>query len=107
MSLVSIGQSTGANGALADLAAALDRLEWAGVEVAELMPDRYWVILGGGINRERLALFQAVLADRPLRYTVHAPFALNLFDQRHPGLQDQLFRSCLEMSGAIGAEVLV
>jgi len=107
MSLVSIGQSTGANGTLADLAAALDRLERAEVEVAELMPDRHWVILGGGVNRERLALFQAVLADRPLRYTVHAPFALNLFDQRHPGLQDQLFRSCLEMAGTIGAEVLV
>jgi sugar phosphate isomerase/epimerase len=82
-------------------------MERAGVDVAELMPDRFWVLTGGLVNGHRLALLHDVLADRPLRYTVHAPFALNLFDLRHPGLQDQLFRSCIELAGAIGAEVLV
>jgi sugar phosphate isomerase/epimerase len=107
MALVHVGQSAGGGDTLPGLAAALDRLERAGVEVAELMPDRYWVLAGGEINRGRLALLQAVLHDRPLRYTVHAPFGLNLFDLRHPGLQERLFRACLELCGAIGAEVLV
>ncbi len=107
MPLRSTGQSTGSCDSLPALADRLDRMERAGVDVVELMPDRYWVLTGGLVNRQRLALLQDVVAGRPLRYTVHAPFALNLFDQRHPGLQEQLFRSCIEVAGVIGAEVLV
>jgi sugar phosphate isomerase/epimerase len=107
VAMMSVGQSTGGSDMLTSLALTLDRLEHAGVEVAEIMPDRYWTLLGGGVNRERLRRLCAVLADRPLRYTMHAPFALNLFDQRHPGLQEQMFRSCLDVAAETGAEVLV
>lgn len=107
MPLQYTGQSTGSCDSLTALDDRLDRMERAGVDVVELMPDRYWVFTGGIVNRGRLARLQDVLADRPLRYTVHAPFALNLFDRRHRGLQDELFRSCIEASAAIGAEVLV
>jgi sugar phosphate isomerase/epimerase len=104
---MSIGQSAGACDDLATLSARLDRLEWAGVEVVELMPDRAWVLIGGEINHRRLTRLQAVLADRPLRYTMHAPAALNLFDRVRPDLHERLFQSSIEVAAAIGAEILV
>jgi sugar phosphate isomerase/epimerase len=107
MAMTATGQGTGSSATLTDLCATLDRLERAGIEVAELMPDRYWVLLGGTVNEARLSLLERALADRPLRYTVHAPFGLNLFDLRHPGLQEVLFRACIRVTAALGAEVLV
>jgi sugar phosphate isomerase/epimerase len=107
MPLEFTGQSTGSNDSLAALAESLDRLERAGVDVAEIMPDRYWTLTGGIVNQGRLSLLCDVLDGRELSYTMHAPFGLNWFDRRHPGLQEQLFRSCIEVAAAMGAEVLV
>jgi hypothetical protein len=62
--MMSVGQSTGGSDMLTSLALTLDRLEHAGVEVAEIMPDRYWTLLGGGVNRERLRSYLSRPAAR-------------------------------------------
>lgn len=107
MAITLIGQSSGSADTLEKLAGELDRLERAGIDYVELMPDRYWVLTGGAVNHGRLALLRHVLNDRALRYTMHAPFALNLFDHRHPGLQREMFTACVETAAELGAEVIV
>lgn len=107
MAMISSGQSTGSGETLQALAATLDQIERAGIEVAELMPDRHWTLLGGRINADRLRLLRETLAGRPLRYTMHAPFALNFFDRRYEGFQEHFFRTCLDLAAALEAEVLV
>ena len=107
MPIPTSGQMAGAAGTLSELATVLARIEQAGFPVAEIMPDRFWTLTGGIVNQHRLAMLQQTLERFSLRYTMHAPFTLNLFDHRHPGLQDQLFRSCIEVAAAIKAEVIV
>jgi sugar phosphate isomerase/epimerase len=64
-------------------------------------------ILGGRLNERRVRQVQEILAKFDLRYTAHSPDPLNLCDVERLDLHKAVFRSSLEFTRAIGAEIVV
>jgi len=93
------------DGRLDRLAEDLDRAAAAGFDAYELSLAAVNGIRDGRIDEAELARLAAVLARRPLRTTVHGPMALRLTEPT--GRHEQIFRSCLEATARIGADVLV
>jgi sugar phosphate isomerase/epimerase len=76
---------------------------------AELDPSYWDVWLGGGVNSRALSRWLRVIdryRDR-IRYTLHGPMAVNLFDVGERDLHLRLLRSGFEVARAVGAEVVV
>jgi sugar phosphate isomerase/epimerase len=93
------------DGDLERLARLLDRYVAVGFEVAELAAAACNVIRGGRIAPGELERVRRVLANRPLRYTLHAPCELSLIHHAEPAAE--VLESCLQMAAALGAEVVV
>jgi sugar phosphate isomerase/epimerase len=81
----------------------------AGYDYAEVDPRHWNVWLGGRANASELGRWAAVLdrhRDR-LRYTLHGPLELNLFETAERGLHERLLRTGVEVARAVGAELTV
>ncbi len=81
--------------------------ESVGYDYVEIPADAIDVIYQGRLNPQRLRLLKRLLAGFDLRYTVHAPLALDLRTQKDYELQLKLFTSSLELTKEIGANILV
>jgi sugar phosphate isomerase/epimerase len=95
----------GIDGHLDRLAPQLEQAVAAGFDSYELSAEACNIIRGGRIDQPELDQVKAILARYPLRYTVHPPCSLRLTEPS--GLHRQVFLSCLEVSGQIGASVMV
>ncbi|GAB4510867.1 MAG: sugar phosphate isomerase/epimerase [Roseibium sp.] len=78
-----------------------------GSEVCELAAVRLDVVSACRLLPDRLAELKAVLAKHDLRYTLHAPIAVNLMDEPHLDLQIRAARTSLELAAECAADVVV
>ncbi len=93
----------GVDGLAGDLAA----LKGAGTDFAEIWPQNFGVILGGGLDTNRLGAVGELLLEAGLAYTVHAPLEVNLMDLTSHGLQRDILDASLRFAEGIGAGVVV
>ena len=89
------------------LAEDLGALKNAGTDFAEVWPQNLGVILGGGLDTNRLMEVTESLMEAGLAYTVHAPLEVNLMDLSTHGLQRDVLDASLRFAKEIGAEVVV
>jgi sugar phosphate isomerase/epimerase len=89
------------------LAEDLEALKGAGTDFVEVWPQNMGVILGGGLDTNRLRAVGELLLEAELAYTVHAPLEVNLMDPTSHGLQRDVLDASLRFAKVIGAEVVV
>jgi sugar phosphate isomerase/epimerase len=89
------------------LRAKLAKAQEAGFDTVELPVTGMKVIMNGDIDQKRLNEYMKLLSEFRLKYTVHAPFDMNLFRPDHLQSEQRLFMASLETAGAIGAQVMV
>ena len=94
-------------GDLAALDDGLARIADLGVEYAELSLFGEDVIVGGRVEPQRLERLRRICQRHPLRYTVHGAIVGNLMDRAHLHLHKQVCRAMIELTAAIGGQVLV
>jgi len=78
-----------------------------GYEYVEIPVDAVDVVYRGELLPTRMTRLKAVLKEFDLKYTVHAPLALDLREQEDLTLQRDLFKSSLDFTADIGAEIFV
>ncbi len=78
-----------------------------GFDVAEIPVHAMEVIHNGRIEREKLKTYTKLLRRFPLKYSVHAPYDLNLFRTDDRETEQRTLLSVVEICGEIGADVLV
>jgi sugar phosphate isomerase/epimerase len=83
----------------------LENVQQAGFDADEFSPVAFPIVHHGQIYQPELDRVKAVLARYPLHYTVHPPCELRLTEPT--GLGRQVFRSYLELTAQIRAEVMV
>ncbi len=93
----------GAGGLAEDLGA----LKGAGPDFVEIWPQNLGVILGGGLDTNRLRAVGELLLEADLTYTVHAPLEVNLMDLTSHDLQRNVLDASLRFAKGIGAGVVV
>ncbi|RCW51730.1 sugar phosphate isomerase/epimerase family protein [Paenibacillus prosopidis] len=89
------------------LKAKLDFVQEAGFDTVEIPIQGMNVITNGEIETKRLHAYAKLFSDTSLHFTMHAPFDLNLFRQGDAAFESKLFMTSLEVTGALGSEVLV
>lgn len=99
-----IGTGISAHDAPADFPAHLDEIAALGVDTVELPLYAMDVVVGGRLREAALRPIRAACAERPFRYTVHGPLAINFFDEpfrlpRH----FEVLRASLEAAAGLGA----
>lgn len=92
---------------LSGLDDALYRLEDSGAGYVELSLFRADIIAGGAIIPERRQMLEKICARHRLAYTVHGILAVNLTREEDLERHKQVMRSMLELTGGLGAEVMV
>lgn len=103
-----IGFSTnGQRGDLADLDAALGRIEDAGADYAELTLCAEDLVVDGRLLTRRVDRLERICARRKLAYTVHGPICINLMDTENLALHRAAARAYVELCAVVGAESLV
>jgi sugar phosphate isomerase/epimerase len=95
------------DGALERLREDLDYFCRIGLEVVEIPPHGLDVIRNGKLVPDRMKRIREILRDYPFLYTVHAPNPLNLMETENGEMHLSVFRSSLNFSLEIGAEILV
>jgi sugar phosphate isomerase/epimerase len=104
----SVGFNTGGvEGDLDRLAAALDHMLALGCDGAEITAVGLDAVVACRLIPHRVAQLRAIMAARPLAYSMHAPIAVNLMDEAHLPLQKRAFAVSLELAAEIDARVVV
>ena len=85
----------------------LGTLEIAGPDFVEVWPQNLGLILGGGLDSNRLRAVGELLMGARLAYTVHAPLEVNLMDLTSHGLQRDILDASLRFANGISAETVV
>jgi len=85
----------------------LDFFERCGFDYVEIPVHGVDVVVGGRLNERRAAQVRRILAGFDLKYTVHLPDPLNLFDVERLNLHKEIFLAGMEFANSIGAEVVV
>jgi len=85
----------------------LSQARSAGFSLAELSIPSLNVIMNGELAPQRLEAIKNVTTRFDLRYSVHAPGRANLAFGRDPELEFRVLESCLRLTQAVGARVLV
>jgi sugar phosphate isomerase/epimerase len=93
----------GAGGLAEDLGA----LKGAEPDFVEIWPQNLGVILGGGLDTNRLRAVGELLLEADLTYTVHAPLEVNLMDLTSHDLQRNVLDASLRFAKGIGAGMVV
>lgn len=78
-----------------------------GYDHVEIPVDAIDVICCGKLILRQMQDLKAMLNTLKLKYTVHAPGALDLRDVENLEIQKELFRACIEFTAEIGAEIFV
>jgi len=78
-----------------------------GFDYAEIAVHGVDAILKGKLNWLQSRVIAGILKKFKLKYTVHGPDLLNLMDHRNFKLQKEVFKSGIEFTNAIGAEIFV
>ena len=94
-------------GGAPDLFRNLETLREAGADFVELLLPDLGVVLGGGLDRLRLARFRESLLEIDLSYTVHAPLQADLMDLERREIQKDILMSSVRFAGEIGAATVV
>lgn len=103
-----IGISTmGGSPNMAALPGFLDQAEELAVDYVELSLCGEDIVAGGRILPEKLSRLKAMIAGRPLGYSVHGPIGINFMDWMHLDLHKRICRTYLQLCGEIGAEAMV
>jgi len=89
------------------LAEDLGALKSAGADFVEVWPQNLGLIVGGGLDTNRLRAVGDLLLEAELAYTVHAPLEVNLMDLTSHGLQRDVLDASLRFAEVIGAGVVV
>jgi sugar phosphate isomerase/epimerase len=92
---------------LSDLDDQIARIEATGASHCELSLYELNLIAGGRILTENRRRREQICARRSLQYTVHGVLTVNFMDEAHLELHKSVCRAMLELSGAIGASVMV
>jgi sugar phosphate isomerase/epimerase len=85
----------------------LKALKRSGPDFVEVWPQNLGVILGGGLDTNRLRSVGEPLLEAELAHTVHAPLEINLMDLTSHGLQRDVLDASLRFAKGIGAELVV
>jgi sugar phosphate isomerase/epimerase len=104
-----VGYAVEDRGSPAALTAQLAAVADAGFTHAELDATYWDVILGGRLHPSQLRRWTSVIQPfrESLRFTLHGPLDVNLFDLADRGLHVRLLRAGLELAAALNAEVVV
>jgi sugar phosphate isomerase/epimerase len=78
-----------------------------GYDYVEIPVDIVDVIRCGKLDPRQMQHLKALLSSFKLKYTVHAPLGLDLRDAENLEVQRELFRSCLDFTAEIGANIFV
>lgn len=106
--IAGFGFSTSAASAdLSDLDRVLGRIEETGASHAELTLCAAHVIAGGRIVPPMRRRLEAACARRTLRYTVHGALTVNFMDTANLAAHEAVCRAMLELTGAVGASLMV
>ena len=89
------------------LAEDLGTLKNAGPDFVEIWPQNLGVILGGGLDTNRLRAIEGMLLEAELAYTVHAPLEVNLMDLTFHDQQRDVLDASLRFAEVIGAGLVV
>ncbi len=103
--IAGIGASVG--GAFATLESRLARLAAIGCTHAELSATSLFITIAGQDNTPRVEAIAAICAAQKLRFSVHAPIAINLMDETHAELHEAVLASSLRFAARIGARAVV
>lgn len=103
--IAGIGASVG--GGFAGLERGLARLVGARCSHAELSATALHITVQGRDNAPRVAAIAEICARHALRYSVHAPIAVNFMDEIHAELHQAVLASSLRFAAHIGARAVV
>jgi len=95
------------NGEIEKFRRELTFFEELGYDYVEIPVDAVDVIYGGKLHGRRMKEVRKILDAYDLKYTVHAPNALDLRDMDNHEVQMDLFKACLEFTAEIGADIFV
>jgi len=101
------GHGAAAGATFATLDRNLARLAAAGCTHAELSATALFVTIAGQDNAPRVEAVAELCARHALRYSVHAPIAINLMDETHLDLHQAVLASSLRFAARIGARAVV
>lgn len=86
---------------------ALSDFQDVGFDYVEIPVDGVDAIFKGRLNWLQTRVIADILKKFKLKYTVHGPILLNLMDSSNFQLQKDIFKSGIEFTNAIGAEIFV
>ena len=95
------------NGEVRKLKDDLQHFQQAGYDYVEIPVDAMDIVYCGRLNPYRMVDLKAVLREFNLKYTVHAPWVLDLRDIERKEIQKELFKTCILFTSEIGAEIFV
>ncbi|MDI3517425.1 MAG: hypothetical protein PWP37_282 [Thermotogota bacterium] len=95
------------DGRLDELEKELAFFQDVGYDYVEIPVDAVDVIYKGRLHQGQLSLLKELLGRFNLKYTVHAPNALDLRDMENFEVQKELFKSCVDFTKEIGAQIFV
>lgn len=78
-----------------------------GATVCELIAGAFDAVAACRLIPHRVAALQTVLRRHDIRYTLHAPIAINLMDEPHLDLQERAAVASLELAAACTAGIVV
>ncbi len=105
---IGVGSSVhGVGGGVEGLARGLARIKAAGASHAELSTTALHVTVGGRDNAPRITAVAEACAAAGLRYTLHAPIAVNFMEEPHAALHFAVLCSSIRFAAVIGASVVV
>ncbi len=108
MPITAVGLTTGDFAwTLQTLPEALDRMAAFGIDSVELSLSAFDVVVGGRIIDSRLRRLKAACAASGLKVTVHAPISSTFTSRSQLQLQLDNCRASLDVSGEVGASVMV
>lgn len=102
-----IGLSIGNSVAIEELPLVLENVCKYDIGFVELAPNIGPVLIGGKLNKQPLKAVKSILGSFPLGYTVHCPGMQNLRDINNLEMQHNIFKSSLDFTKEIGAQVYV
>ena len=105
--IAGVGASVGGSGGVVGLERGLKRLVAAGCTHAELGATSLYVTIQGRANLPRIARVAEICAAHELKYSVHAPIAINFMEHNHLDLHRAVMRSSIEFCARVSAGVVV
>lgn len=108
MSAPAVGFNTGMiDGDLSRLAVRLQHMEQIGCTGAEITAVGLDAVVDCRLIAARVTQLQEIMSNHSLAYSMHAPIAINLMDERHADIMQRAAVVSMELAAEIGARVVV